>query len=84
MTKLRALIKSWVRKALEGDIRAANVIMSFAIKALAGADEASAADALSADDQEIVDTFVDRELKRRLQSEMIKDLPSAIKDNLKD
>ena len=65
ITKLRALVKALVAAAIKGDMRAANAIVTFSTKSLAGAEEATPAADATPDDQNIIDAFVERELKRR-------------------
>jgi len=64
VSKQRALVKSLVAAAIRGDMRAANAIVTFSTKSLADVDDAPA-EVLSGDDQDLVDVFVDRELRRR-------------------
>jgi hypothetical protein len=65
ITKLRALVKSLVAAAIKGDMRAANAIVTFSTKSLAGAEETTPTSDATTDDQDIIDAFVERELKRR-------------------
>lgn len=65
ITKLRALVKALVAAAIKGDMRAANAIVTFSTKSLAGADDLVPATDATTDDQDIIDAFVERELKRR-------------------
>ena len=64
ITKLRALVKALVAAAIKGDMRAANAIVTFSTKYLAGAEDTAPATSTT-DDQDIIDAFVERELKRR-------------------
>ena len=65
ITKLRALVKALVAAAIKGDMRAANAIVTFSTKSLAGADDTVPPTDATPDDQDIIDAFVERELKRR-------------------
>jgi hypothetical protein len=65
ITKLRALVKALVAAAIKGDLRAANAIVTLSTKSLAGAKETTPTTDTTTDDQDIVDAFVERELKRR-------------------
>jgi hypothetical protein len=64
ITKLRALVKALVSAAIKGDMRAANAIVSFSTKSLAAAEESAPATEPTVEDKEIIDAFVQRELKR--------------------
>jgi hypothetical protein len=65
ITKLRALVKALVAAAIKGDMRAANAIVTFSTKSLAGAEDMAPAAGATTDDQDIINAFVERELKRR-------------------
>jgi hypothetical protein len=65
ITKLRALVKALVAAAIKGDMRAANAIVTFSTKSLAGAEDTASTTDTTTDDQDIIDAFVERELKRR-------------------
>jgi hypothetical protein len=65
ITKLRALVKALVAAAIKGDMRAANAIVTFSTKSLAGAEDTAPTTDATTDDQDIIDAFVERELKRR-------------------
>jgi hypothetical protein len=65
ITKLRALVKALVAAAIKGDMRAANAIVTFSTKSLAGAEDTAPTTDATNDDQDIIDAFVERELKRR-------------------
>lgn len=70
LTKLEALVKSLVAAAIRGDMRATNAIVAFSTKMLGGDDDSKNPTTSDADDQDIVDAFVKRELKRtRLKSD---------------
>jgi hypothetical protein len=80
VSKQRALVKALVAAAIKGDMRAANAIVTFSTKSFTDADNAPA-EALSSDDQDILDAFVDRELKRRRHND--KEAPASSKTNNK-
>ena len=65
ITKLRALVKALVAAAIKGDMRAANAIVTFSTKSVAGAEDMAPTTDTTTDDQDIIDAFVERELKRR-------------------
>jgi hypothetical protein len=65
ISKQRALVKALVAAAIKGDMRAANAIVTFSNKSFAGAEDTAAATDAATDDQDIIDAFVERELKRR-------------------
>jgi hypothetical protein len=65
ITKLRALVKALVAAAIKGDMRAANAIVTFSTKSLAGAEDTALTTDTTTDDQDIIDAFVERELERR-------------------
>jgi hypothetical protein len=63
ITKQRALIRTLVDSAIDGNLRAASVLVGFLAKA---GDEAQANDVQVSDkDQNILEDYVGRELKRR-------------------
>lgn len=64
LTKLEALVKSLVAAAIHGDMRATNAIVAFSTKMLGGDDDSKNPTRSDADDQDIIDAFVNRELKR--------------------
>ena len=64
ITKARAIAKVLVRLATQGDLRAANVVASFCARTTTISDES---DAPTAEDEEIVRSFLAREGKRRGQ-----------------
>jgi uncharacterized protein DUF5681 len=65
ISKQRALVKALVAAAIKGDMRAANAIVTFSNKSFAGAEVTAPATDAATDDQDIIDAFVERELKRR-------------------
>jgi hypothetical protein len=65
ISKLRAFVKALVAGAIKGDMRAANALVTFSTKTLSGPEDVAPESAPTADDQDIIDAFVDRELKRR-------------------
>ena len=68
ISKQRAMIKSLLAKALNGDTRAATVLLKLLIDAEQATTRNAVADALSEDDQAILASFAERILKRSTKS----------------
>lgn len=70
VSKQRAMLMALMAKALRGDTRASVVLLQIMTK-LVPPDEATVISnsALSADDQEILDRFIDRQIKARGETE---------------
>jgi hypothetical protein len=79
ISKMRALLKVIVNAAVLGDLRAAQTIVTFSTKYLGG-EETPVPTADTAEDQDIIDAFVDRELTRRRAGKA----PRSAKTNNKD
>jgi len=62
ITKARAIVKEIVRLATAGDLRAATTVLSFTRNQ---ADTADRSDEPTHSDLDVIDNFVDRELRRR-------------------
>ena len=62
ITKARAIVKEIVRLATAGDLRAATTVLSFTRNQ---ADTAERSDDPTHSDLDVIDNFVDRELRRR-------------------
>jgi hypothetical protein len=65
ITKQRAFVKSLVAAAIKGDMRAANALVSFCTRAFGDEEEDAHAKPPAADDLEILEEFVGREVRRR-------------------
>jgi hypothetical protein len=66
VTKARAIAKSLVAAAIQGDLRAVTALLAFYAKIPGDRDEQHDL-TVSAEDAEIVDDFIDRESRRRVQ-----------------
>ena len=75
VSKARAIAKSLVRAAIDGNMRATIALLAFCVKNLGDAGEAQ--DQLAtADDAEILNDYIDRELRRRAsQHDVATDTP---------
>ena len=65
ISKQRAFIKALVAAAIKGDMRATNALVSFCTRSLGAQAEEEADPAPSAEDIDIIETFLTRERKRR-------------------
>ena len=65
ITKRRAMVKALVAAAIKGDVRATNTIVALSTKFLAVTEDTTPVTDAPIADQDIIDAFVDRELKRR-------------------
>lgn len=65
ISKQRAFIKALVAAAIKGDMRATNALVSFCTRSLGVQAEEEADPAPSAEDIDIIETFLARERKRR-------------------
>jgi Family of unknown function (DUF5681) len=73
ITKQRAVVKALVSSAIKGDMRAANALFSFVTRAFGDDNEGSRQNAASAQDLEILENFVGREVRKRA----LKDQPET-------
>jgi hypothetical protein len=64
VTKQRALLKTLVARALQGDAKAATAVISLCAKALISDDHQAAESEQNQADQDIIDSFVRREVER--------------------
>ena len=69
VSKQRALIKSLVARAVKGDTKAANSIVSLCARLLGVGDDEGGDQTLSAPDRRVIDEFLERELARRKREE---------------
>jgi uncharacterized protein DUF5681 len=65
ISKQRAFVKALVAAAIKGDTRATNALVSFCARAFGGDDQDDQRTSPPADDLEILEAFITRELKRR-------------------
>ena len=65
VSKQRAMIKSLVAAAVQGDVRATTALVSLCARVFVGAENDTRSEAISATDARILDDFIDRELKHR-------------------
>lgn len=65
ISKQRAFIKALVAAAIKGDMRATNALVSFCTRSLGGQADEDVNTAPTADDIDIIESFVTRERKRR-------------------
>jgi hypothetical protein len=65
ISKQRAVIKSMVSNAMNGDVRAATALSAL-VERLADNDEIPAVDELSGENQKLLEDFIEREVSRRL------------------
>jgi hypothetical protein len=65
ITKQRALLKSLAARAIQGDSRAANLILSLVLKLLDPDSEPAGPLTIGADDQAILDAYVADQLKNK-------------------
>ena len=65
VSKQRAMIKSLVAAAVQGDVKATTALVSLYARVFVGHPSGEDAEALSDIDAKILDDFVDRELKHR-------------------
>jgi hypothetical protein len=63
MTKARAIAKEMIRLAMAGNLRALTALLSFCERTRAEASDET--DAVSAEDFALLDSFIDREARRR-------------------
>jgi hypothetical protein len=65
ISKQRAFVKALVAAAIKGDMRAASALVSFCTRAFGNEPEDNQPPSPAPDDIEILDEFVDREVRRR-------------------
>ena len=65
ISKQRAFVKALVAAAIKGDMRAASALVSFCTRAFGNEPEDDHPPSPAPDDIEILDEFVDREVRRR-------------------
>lgn len=65
ISKQRALLKSLAARGIQGDARAANLLLRLIDRLLEPPPETPAAQTVSADDQEILDAYIDRLQRQR-------------------
>lgn len=65
ISKQRAFVKALVAAAIKGDMRAASALVSFCTRAFGNEPEDDQPPSPAPDDIEILDEFVDREVRRR-------------------
>lgn len=65
VSKQRAMVKSLVAAAVQGDVRATTALVALCARVFAESEKASNVDDLSTTDTQILNEFVDREVKRR-------------------
>ena len=65
VSKQRAMIKSLVAAAVQGDVRATNALVSLCGRLLVDRNTEGSKEALSVADTKILDEFIDREIERR-------------------
>ena len=65
VSKQRAMIKSLVAAAVQGDVRATTALVSLCARLFADSNAGGKSEDLSATDTQILNEFVDREVKRR-------------------
>ena len=68
VSKQRAMVKSLVAAAVQGDVRATTALVALCARVFAESDKVGNAEDLSATDTQILSEFVDREVKRRDQA----------------
>jgi uncharacterized protein DUF5681 len=76
VSKARAIAKSLVRAAVGGNMRATTALLAFFAKTPSDADE-STADVAAAEDAEILDDYIGRELRRRAGNSSATDNPQS-------
>jgi len=64
VSKGRAIIKSLIQQAVEGDLRAANTVLEF-VRRIQGNEHSSLTNESTANDQLLIEKYLDRELRKR-------------------
>lgn len=76
VSKARAIAKSLVRAAVDGNMRATTALLAFFAKTPSDADETTA-DVAAPEDAEILDDYIGRELRRRAGNSSATDNPQS-------
>lgn len=83
ISKQRAFVKALVAAAIKGDMRASTALVSFCTRAFSNEPENNTAQTPTADDLEILNEFVGREVRRRAARADGSPQPAAVTRNRK-
>jgi hypothetical protein len=84
ITKQRLLIKTLLSRALKNDTRAVNAILSLCLKLYVGDNVAADAGGSAADDQRILNEYIEKEISRRSKIQQPENESNTNDENLND